>query len=135
MNFRAQSTFTPVDISRLMAKIVPIAVEAVTEGCAAVVEEAQGIAPVETGELRDSIHTQTVELVGAVVRGTVIASAPHAGYVEYGTGIRGAASPGAGPYPYSPTWPGMMAQPFMRPALDIARPNILDAFRKRGFSV
>ena len=135
MNFRAESTFKPVDLSRIMQRIVPALVEAVTDGCTAVVGEAQAIVPVDTGELKDSIHTASVELVGNAVRGNVVADAPHAGFVEFGTGQRGAASPGAGPYPYSPSWPGQMAQPYMRPALDTARPAITAAFAKRGFQV
>ena len=135
MNFRASSTFTPVDLSRLMQRVVPALVDAVTESCETVVEEAQAIVPVDTGELRESIHTADVSLVGSVVSGSVEASSPHAGYVEFGTGARGAASAGAGPYPYTESWPGMPAQPYLRPALDTARPAILQAFVSRGFKV
>lgn len=135
MNFRATSEFKPVDLSRIMQRIVPPLVAAVTESCTAVVGEAQVIVPVDTGELKDSIHTASVELVGTEVRGVVTASAPHAGFVEFGTGVRGAESPGAGPYPYSSSWPGMMAQPYMRPALDTARSAIVEAFAKRGFKL
>jgi hypothetical protein len=65
----------------------------------------------------------------------VQATSPHAAYVEFGTGQRGAASAGAGNGPYSETWPGMPAQPYLRPALDTARPAILGAFARRGFRV
>lgn len=133
MNFKASSTFKPVDLVALQRKFVPKLVEAVTEGCAAVVEEAQSIVPVAGGQLRDSIHTASVELVGTKVTGTVVADAPHAAFNEFGTGIRGAASPGAGAGPYSESWPGMPATPFMRPALDSSRPAIIEAFRKVGF--
>jgi HK97 gp10 family phage protein len=118
-----------------MQKVVPALVDAVTEACETVVEEAQAIVPVDTGELRESIHTASVELVGSTVQGNVEASAPHAGFVEFGTGARGAASPGAGPYPYTESWPGMPAQSYMRPALDTARPEIQQAFASRGFKV
>ena len=135
MNFKATSTFTPVAISRAMQSVVPRIVAAVEESQGAVASEAQAIVPVDTGELQSSIGPGPVELVGSVVRGTVEANAPYAAYVEYGTGQRGAASAGAGAGPYSPNWPGMPAQPYMRPALDTARPAILDAFAKQGFKV
>ena len=135
MNFRASSEVKFVDLSRIMQRIVPALVDSVEEGCEAVVAEAQTIVPVDTGALKESIHTASVELVGSTVQGHVVADEPYAAYVEYGTGQRGAASPGAGPGPYSPSWPGQMAQPYMRPALDTARPAILGAFAKRGFTV
>jgi len=53
----------------------------------------------------------------------------YAGYVEFGTGRRGAASPGAGPFPYRQSWPGMAAQPYCRPALDIGRSQVLTAWQ------
>ena len=69
------------------------------------------------------------------------ATAPYAAFVEYGTGLRG-----AGTYPYElpsegvpytgswvydykrQNWQGHAAQPFMRPALDTARPEIRAIF-------
>ncbi len=123
----------PVPVSRLIASQLPGIVAAISEGCEAVVVEAQTIVPVDTGELRDSIHTEPVEVSGNIVHGSVVADAEHAGFVEFGTGIRGAASPGAGLGPYSTSWPGMPAQPYMRPATDTARPAIIEAFRRQGF--
>lgn len=93
-----------------------------------VLEEAEAIVPVDTGELRESGHTE-IEVEGSTVHGYVVFDSPHAGYVEFGTGQRGAASEGAGPYPYDPNWPGMVAQPYARPALDTARPAIIEIFR------
>jgi HK97 gp10 family phage protein len=135
VNFAAKSAFKPADLVRLQRLFVPKIVAAVTEGCGAVVTEAQAIAPVLSGELKDSIHTASVQLVGTVVSGTVIADSGHAAYVEFGTGIRGQSSPGAGEGPYDPNWPGMESQPYMRPALDTARPEILAAYAKQGFKV
>lgn len=135
MNFRANSTFKPVDISRVMQKIIPAMVASVTEACGAVANEAEAIVPVDTGELKASIGVGPVALEGNAVTGTVEATAPHAAYVEFGTGIRGAASAGAGPGPYSSTWKGMPAQAFLRPALDTARPVIIEAFARHGFKV
>lgn len=135
MDFRATSTFKAVDLVALQQRFVPKIVAAVRESCEAVVGEAQAIAPVDTGQLRDSIQTASVELVGTTVRGEVEATAPYAAYVEFGTGQRGEASAGAGPGPYNPNWPGMPAQPYMRPALDSAQPAIRAAFEKQGFKV
>lgn len=118
-----------------MQKLVPRIVNAIEESQEAVVSEAQTICPVDTGELVASIATGPIEVKGTVVTGTVEATAPYAAYVEWGTGIRGAASLGAGPGPYSPSWPGMASQPYMRPALDTAQPAIRAAFAKQGFKV
>jgi hypothetical protein len=134
MNFKASSKFTPRDIVQAQAAIIPRVVAAVTEGCAAVVAEAQILCPVESGALRDSIGS-SVELVGQVVQGSVTAAQPYAVFVEYGTGVRGAGSPGAGAGPYSPTHPGAASQPFLRPAIDSSRPAIREAFKNQGFKV
>ena len=97
------------------------------ESVTLVQQEAQAIVPVDTGELKASIQT-SVEWSGTTVEGEVFADSPHAGFIEFGTGQRGAASPGAGPYPYSPGWPGMPAQPFMRNSLDSSKRAILGIF-------
>lgn len=146
MNFRAQTKTSFVDQARIMQMIAPRAIAAVTEICEAVAAEARAICPVDTGELQSSIDVESVALTGTKVEGSVSATAPHAGFVEYGTGLRG-----AGTYPYDlPTtgvpftgawqydfrgrgWQGMAARPYMRPALDTVRPMIPDAFAKQGF--
>lgn len=118
-----------------MQSVVPRLAKAIEQSQAVVADEARAIVPVDTGELQSSIGTGPVELVGSTVSGTVEATAGHAAYVEFGTGQRGAASAGAGAGPYSPSWPGMPAQPYMRPALDTARPAILGAFAAQGFKI
>ena len=146
MNFRASSTFTPVDLSRLMQRLVPVMVEAVNEAVGIVVDEARSIAPNDSGDLVSNIGAGTIELTGSVVSGSVVSASAHAGFVEFGTGLRG-----RGTYPYDlPTenvpitgswiydyknqqWIGMESQPYLRPALDTARPAILQAFASRGF--
>jgi HK97 gp10 family phage protein len=100
----------------VVAKVDEAVQAAITAWAGRVLETAQSIVPVDTGELRDSGQV--------VVNGTHAAvefTAGHAIYVEYGTGRRGAASPGAGPGPYNPNWPGMRAQPYLRPAFDQQR--------------
>jgi HK97 gp10 family phage protein len=66
---------------------------------------AQQRAPVRTGQLRDSIHRE-----GGGTEATVVADAPHAKYVEYGTSRMG-------------------ARPFFWPALEANRPAYLAAWR------
>lgn len=127
MSFSATATATPGNMSGVLAKIKQAVQISVDLACEIVVEEAKALVPVRTGELRDSIGFQTEEADGKII-GTVSATSPHAGYVEYGTGQRGAASPGRGPYPYSATWKGMPAQPFMRPAVDMARDAVKEVF-------
>ena len=129
----ATGRYTPrSDIGQFIAtKIVPGLLEAV-DACGQIVEdEAKLLCPVRTGALRDSIGHR-VDQTGSSVYSTVYAGEDYAGYVEMGTGIRGAASPGAGPYEYSATWPGMEAQPYLRPALDSTRDQNKTAFVQHG---
>src|SRR5690349_19222639 len=64
-----------------------------------VAETAQGLAPVDTGELKGSIHEKD---------GDIVADAPHAIHVEFGT-------------------VNMDAQPFLRPAVDLHYKEIVEA--------
>lgn len=116
----ATSTFRGSSGQFVAGRLTP-AVRAGVEAFAnLVLSEAQAIVPVDTGELRDS-GSVVVEEQGKRVVASVVFSAGHAGYVEFGTGVRGAESAGAGPYSYNPSWLGMAAQPYLRPALDTAR--------------
>jgi HK97 gp10 family phage protein len=117
-----------------MQAILPRVVTAIETGTNAVLQASQEIVPVDTGALKASGNTE-VTIEGQKVIGAVVYNAPYAAYVEFGTGRRGASSSGAGPYSYDPNWPGMVAQPYMRPALDTARPQILAAFAEAGFTI
>jgi Bacteriophage HK97-gp10, putative tail-component len=148
VNFRATSKVTPVDLSRLMQRVVPVIVEAVNESQGIVVDEARAIAPVRDGDLVSKIGAGPIALIGNAVTGSVTSESDHAGFVEFGTGTRG-----TGTYPYdlpsagvpftgswvydykNQQWKGMPAQPYMRPALDTARPAILEAFAERGLKI
>ena len=77
-------------------------VEATAAGIAA---DAASRAPVDTGELRDSIHSE-----GSGMGAMVVAAAPHSAYVEYGT----SRSP---------------AQPYLWPAVEAARPAYIAGWR------
>ena len=90
---------------------------------------AQLIAHEDTGDLRDS-GSLTVDSTETTATAHITFDSDHAVFNEFGTGIRGAASEGAGPYPYDPNWPGMAAIPFLRPAADEERKNILPAIEE-----
>jgi HK97 gp10 family phage protein len=106
--------YTPRVDGRFVTALVDEAVtSAITQWAERVLQTAQAIVPVDTGELRDSGRVVVQDKYAAVEF-----TSDHAVYVEYGTGRRGAASPGAGPGPYNPNWPGMKAQPYLRPAFE-----------------
>lgn len=128
MNLRASATFRAGDFARLEDLLVPRLVKGASDAAHAVLDISQGLVPVDTGALKASVAT-SVEWVGKRVTGYVTYGAYYAAYVEFGTGRRGSSSAGAGPYPYNQNWPGMVAQPYVRPALDIGRTQIFDAFR------
>ncbi len=128
MNFRATSTFSGLNVATAVKTYQTANRLSVEQSAEIVLEEAEAIVPVDTGELRESGHTE-IEVKGAEATGYVVFDAEHAAFIEYGTGERGAASPGAGEGPYTPGWPGMPAQPYIRPALDTARPAIVEVFR------
>lgn len=130
MGLSARVQFTPrSDSGRFVeAYITPGVTASVQASCQLIQDRAQEIVPVDTGALRESITTE-IDTSGKTVVGAVAPHTDYAAYVEFGTGIRGASSPGAGAGPYSSTWPGMPAQPYMRPALDESRDSILDLFR------
>ncbi len=127
---RATATFRPrSDIGRFVdVKITPAVRKSVEEACQMIQERAQALCPVDTGALRDSITTD-VEDLNKTIRGNVGPHTHYAAYVEFGTGIAGASSAGAGEGPYSENWPGMVAQPYMRPAFDETKPKVLDVFK------
>lgn len=73
---------TYVDIAPNLPRVLdPVAREAIRVRAARVLSYAKASAPVDTGEYRDSIHM--VELPSGGFR--IIATAPHAIYVEFGT--------------------------------------------------
>ncbi len=135
MGFQLKATaqYTPRnDVGQFIAQRITPAVMAATEEAAGVVlVEAQAIVPVRTGALRDSGKVGEAREVNGRATAEVIFTEPYSAYVEMGTGIRGSQSPGAGPYPYNPAWPGMAAQPYLRPALDTARQEMLGIYQLR----
>ncbi len=130
MSLSARAQFTPRgDLGRFVDVVIKPGVEAsVQAACQLIEDRAKELVPVDAGDLQSSIHS-TVQETGKTIVGTVGTDLYYGPYVEFGTGIAGSASPGAGPGPYTPGWPGMPAQPYMRPATDEARGAILDLFR------
>lgn len=85
--------------------------------------EARRLVPVDTGDLKSSIRSDVI-IQGVRLAAVCSASAPHADFVEYGTGQRGARSytrggarvPKPDGYVHGDK-PGMRAQPYLRPAM------------------
>ena len=122
--------YTPrSDLGRFIAtRITPGIVAGVAAAQQLVVQEAQALCPVRTRFLRDSIAAADPDDSGKTVTGAIVASAPYAGYVEFGWGRRGSEGPNQGPYPYNPHYTGHAAQAFLRPALDSTRTVVKEAF-------
>ena len=130
MKLRATSTFQTGSFARLEALLVPLLTTGAKNAAEAVLEISLGMVPYDTGELASSGHT-TVEWTGTKVTGYVIYSSPHAAYNEFGTGRRGEESGhGAPGITYKQSWPGMPGHPYIRPALDIGRSQIVTAFEE-----
>jgi hypothetical protein len=129
MNIQASPTFQWGSFARIEELLVPKLMQAAATGAALALAEMQVLVPVRTGALRESGQVVPPEWVGHTVSAAVEYTAPWAAYNEFGTGRRGAASPGAGPFSYDENWGGMKATPFMRPGLDAAKPAVLEAFR------
>lgn len=127
MNLRANSTVKFADFARLEEIIVPKLLAAADTGAKAVYDESQIQVPVDTGELKQSGSYRT-SWEGKRVSGFVEYDAAHAAFVEFGTGSRGASSTGSGPFPYTLSWNGQPAQPYLRTALDQCKDKIIAGF-------
>ena len=82
--------------------------------------DAKDLCPVDKGELRDSIHSDTKKVPGGV-SGACGTNKEYAAYPEFGTGQRGSESPSPPKAPigngYREDWVGMPAQPYLYPSL------------------
>lgn len=104
---------------------------ALGQACALVERAAKEKAPKDTGELRRSI-TSKIERDADAIRGIVFTPLEYAPYVEYGTGLF-AESGGRKDVPWhyqddSGEWhttSGQKPQPYMRPAMDENREEVL----------
>lgn len=81
-------------------------------------ELARELAPVGMGERRERRLVDSFSYEAKGLTAVMQVENPHAAYVEFGTGRRGAASAGVAPVAsgYDGDWPGMAAQPYMYPA-------------------
>jgi hypothetical protein len=145
VNIRANVTFQSGNFSRIEALIVPRIVAAVDAATDLVLGVSQQLVPVDAGELVSSGGRET-QRKGTRVTGSISYSAPRASFVEFGTGIIG-----SGTYPYElpregvpftgswiydykhQNWQGHSARPYLRPALDQNRGNIVALFGRHGF--
>ncbi len=128
MSLRATSTFKPRnDLGRFAeVRLTPGIREGAEEWIQAVFDRSQQLVAVDTGELKSSGEIIPTRETGKTIVCGMHYTAGHAAYVEYGTGARGAGSPGAGDVTYNPDWPGMPAQPYVRPAYDEYREQAPD---------
>lgn len=121
------------DVIKKMESLADVAkIEAALgKACALVERDAKQAAPKGNGELRRSI-TSKVENDGDDIRGVVFTPLEYAPYVEYGTGLF-AENGGRKDVPWSyqddkGEWhstKGMKPRPYMRPALDENREQII----------
>ncbi|MDE5781487.1 MAG: HK97 gp10 family phage protein [Lachnospiraceae bacterium] len=93
--------------------------------------DARSLCPVDTGHLRESIQTRIVENKNEIT-GEVFTDIEYAPYVEFGTGQRGEKAglkrEGIN-LAYSPDWAGMDPHPFMYPALEAHRDDIMEKLK------
>ena len=130
MSFSVSAVFKPSP--RLGAVIDsavrPAVMAAVQQSCELIQSVEQAYCPVDTGALQASITIDPIQDNGTVITGTVGPHMDYAEYVEYGTGRRG--DPSA-PYGHVESWPGQAAQPYVRPAIDENKDNVLDIFKEQ----
>lgn len=133
MSLRATAVFKPRgDLGRFVeASITPGVREGAEEWIQAVFDRSQALVAVDTGELKVSGEIIPTRETGKTIVCGMQYTAGHAAYVEYGTGIRGSSSAGAGDVSYSSSWPGMPAQPFVRPAYDEMKSQAPDMIRDK----
>lgn len=110
---------------------------ALEKACALVERSAKQKAPKGTGELRNSI-TSRIDTTGGEISGVVYTPVEYAPYVEFGTGLFAEGGNGRKDVPWAykdekGEWhstSGMHPQPFLRPALDDNRTQIIKILRE-----
>lgn len=109
-------------------KAIKKGVTKTTFNCQAVAKKS---APVDTGNLRTSIHAKVRENDN-IVTGTVEPTVEYAPYLEFGTGQRGMSSSIERPEDirYSADWKGQDAQPYMYPAYLEQRDKLVPNIKK-----
>lgn len=144
MSIVATATFTPGGSPRqvLEIRVLVKLFAGVRRAQRVVVDHARANVRVDSGELQRSIDArEPIDNLKEIV-GEVVATAGHAAFVEFGTGLRGIGTypfplpqqgvpiTGSWVYDYKrQQWVGMPAQPYMRPALDSARGEVLEELK------
>lgn len=111
---------------------------AVGRACALVERRAKEKAPKDTGALRRSITSEVDYAEGGLIEGVVFTPLEYAPYVEYGTGLFAENGNGRKDVPWNyqddqGNWhstSGQHPQPFMRPALNESREEILKIIKE-----
>lgn len=106
-------------LSMLGGDIKQSAKKGLGRGAKRIQKNAKLLAPVDTGQLRNSIKTKT-KTTSEGVEAKVYTNVEHAVYNEFGTGVRGASShtekPEGANISYNSRWMGMSPRPFLTPA-------------------
>lgn len=104
-----------------------VAVNIVNKAALMIQGQAKVLAPVDTGALSQSIDVEPAKAARGTVKARVYTDKEYAPYVEFGTGVRGAATsahqPKSGAISYGDR-AGQQAQPFMHPATEMTRGKI-----------
>lgn len=130
------ATITIKNLDKLTAKLNNMSKmevdKAMNDALKIVHGQAKTLAPVDKGDLAESIHMDKKKTPNGL-EGRVYTNLEYAMYVEFGTGIRG-----NGSYPYNiegielaykEDWKGMKAQPYMYPALKNNEKKIRQIFK------
>lgn len=125
MGISARCTLTRGDVAGILSRVAIGATAGVSAAALQGQAISQSIVPVRTGELRDDITVKSGSDDSSAWAAWGPDAVPYRWFIEWGTGKRGAASPGAGAGPYGDTT-GMAAQPYQRPSMDEITPQILD---------
>lgn len=115
MGFSATSSFQAGNTAGLVDRIRQAAGRTVDRVSRQVLQQAQVIVPIDTGELYNSGNA-TMEEASEAVTGYVNFDSDHAVYPEFGTRF-------------------MAAQPYLRPSLDAAKGLLLDTAKEEVSSV
>ena len=127
-------------IAGMQAASEGIAVDMVNELSEIGAAQARALAPVDSGELRESIHESQVVQNDGEVTGGYRTNSDHGVYLEYGTGqggISGAVANGQEKDPetgitYREDWKGMPAQPYMYPSAKTVEEELPGILEKYG---
>ncbi len=115
-------------LEKMGGNVEKVMVKSIGKQTKLVLGEAKLLAPVDTGDLRNSIKSNVKKSNNGVV-GTVSTNSDHSAYVEFGTGQKGIKSPSPPKYDgnisYTAEWSGMPARPYLYPALKNNEKKIL----------